>query len=176
MYSIFLLFLQVNLTNTAVGPAANSSHVTGTLQRVERIVNGVLQCVSHDDPKVDTIITDKSDLQMAMFISKTLTTAIIRYNTGSSIQKQPLQSLGMGSMPNSNVGVVKPMNMGSFGGPGGFGESKASYYNNPKSEEFRQGWNVGPKGMNTGGNTNGEGTRDMMGFRAAASAVGFHIR
>ena len=54
---------------------------------------------------------------MAMFISKTLTTAIIRYNTGPTIQKPPLQALGIGGIPSTNVGVVKPMNMGSFGVP-----------------------------------------------------------
>ena len=79
-----------------------------TLQRVERMINGVLQCVSHDDPKVDTIITDKADLQMGMFISKTLTTAIIRYNTnprGGIEQKQAAQSVSIGNMPvSTNVG------------------------------------------------------------------------
>jgi len=143
------------------------------LQRVERIINGVLQCVSHDDPKVDNIITDKADLQMAMFISKTLTTAIIRYNTEATLQKPPLQSLGIGNLPNANVGVVKPLNIGGMVGPGVFGDSNTGFYNNPTAESFRQSWNMGLKGM---GNHNRGERDDMTGFRAAASAAGFHIR
>ena len=149
--------------------------MTGTLQRVERIINGVLQCVSHDDPKVDNIITDKSDLQMAMFISKTLTTAIIRYNTGATLQKPPLQSVGIGALPNANVGVVKPLNIGGIVGPSAFGESGTGYYNNLSAESFHQSWNMGLKGMEMGNHNRG-GQDDMTGFRAAASAAGFHIR
>lgn len=165
----------VNLTSGGVGAGSSSSHVTGTLQRVERIINGVLQCVSHDDPKVDNIITDKADLQMAMFISKTLTTAIIRYNTGATLQKPPLQSLGIGNLPNANVGVVKPLNIGGMVGPGAFGESNTGYYNNPTAQSFQQSWNMGLKGMEMGNHSRGAGD-DMTGFRAAASAAGFHIR
>merc|ERR1711997_741789 len=140
------------------------------------IVNGVLQCVSHDDPKVDSIITDKSDLQMAMFISKTLTTAIIRFNTGVTLQKQNLPSLSMGSLTNANVGVVKPMNMGGFGGPGAYGIPNAGLSNNQKLESFQQAWNMGMgKGMEFGNTFGGTGD-DMNGFRAAASAAGFQIR
>ena len=133
----------------------------------------MLQCVSHDDPKVDSIITDKADLQMAMFISKTLTTAIIRYNTGAGLEKPTLQSLGIGNPPNANVGV-KPLNMGGIAGPGTFGESNTGYYNHPKTESFHQSWNMGLKGMEMGNNRGGRD--DMTGFRAAASAAGFHIR
>ena len=167
----------MNLTRGAVGNAAKSTHVTGTLQRVERIINGVLQCVSHDDPKVNTIITDKSDLQMAMFISKTLTTAIIRYNTVPDIPKQPLPSLGMGNIPNANVGVVKPMNMSTFGANGQFVDGQAGYFNNSKAQNFQQLWNMGAKEMDWGMNTlrGGQGG-DMLGFKNAASAAGFQIR
>jgi len=165
---------KVNLSAGSSG--SNSAHVTGTLHRVERIVNGVLQCVSHDDPKVDSIITDKSDLQMAMFISKTLTTAIIRFNTGVTLQKQNLPSLSMGSLTNANVGVVKPMNMGGFGGPGAYGVPNAGLSNNQKLENFQQAWNMGMgKGMEFGNAFGGTGD-DMNGFRAAASAAGFQIR
>jgi len=164
---------KVNLSAGKNG--SNSAHVTGTLHRVERIIDGVLQCVSHDDPKVDSIITDKADLQMAMFISKTLTTAIIRFNTGMSLQKQNLPSLAMGNLPNVNVGVVKPMSAGGYG-QGTFGGSNDGLYNNQKTESFQQAWNMGlGKGMEVGGNFGGAGD-DMTGFRAAASAAGFHIR
>ena len=131
--------------------------------------------MSHDDPKVDSIITDKADLQMAMFISKTLTTAIIRFNTGISLQKQNLPSLAMGNLPNVNVGVVKPMSAGGYG-QGTFGGSNDGLYNNQKTDSFQQAWNMGlGKGMEVGGNFGGAGD-DMTGFRAAASAAGFHIR
>ena len=153
---------------------SNSAHVTGTLHRVERIINGVLQCVSHDDPKVDSIILDKSDLQMAMFISKTLTTAIIRFNTGVSLQKQ-IPSLTMGNLPGANVNVVKPMSAAGFGGQGTYGGNNAGFYNQ-KNESFQQAWNMGiTKGMEIGGGYGGTGD-DMNGFRAAASAAGFQIR
>lgn len=169
---------RVKLTSSAVGAGSDSSHVTGTLQRVERIVNGVLQCVSHDDPKVDTIITDKSDLQMAMFISKTLTTAIIRFNAGATLQKPPISSHGgMGNLPVSNVGVVKPMNMSGFAGPDALSSTNTGFFNNSKLGNFHQAWNMGTKGMEIG-NYNGQvpNRDDMNGFRAAASAAGFHIR
>ena len=111
--SIARSFLPVNIfllvpVNLSGGHDGENSHMLQTLQRVERMINGVLQCVSHDDPKVDTIITDKADLQMGMFISKTLTTAIIRYNTnprGGIEQKQAAQSVSIGNMPvSTNVG------------------------------------------------------------------------
>ena len=111
---------------------------------------------------------------MAMFISKTLTTAIIRYNTGATLQKPPLQSLGIGNLPNANVGVVKPLNIGGMVGPGAFGESNTGYYNNPTAQSFQQSWNMGLKGMEMGKHS--RGGDDMTGFRAAASAAGFHIR
>jgi len=171
---------KVNLTNTAVGNEAKSSHVTGTLHRVERIVNGVLQCVSHDDPKVDSIITDKADLQMAMFISKTLTTAIIRYNTGAALQKQSLPTIdvaNMSNLPNANVGVVKPMNMSSMGLPAGYAKPNEDYRNVAKPDSFKESWNMMQNGMGFGSyNRTGSNRDAMTGFREAASAAGFHMR
>ena len=82
----------------------------------------------------------------------------------------------MGSLANSNVGVVKPMNMGGFGGQGTYGVPNTGFYNNQKTENFQQAWNMGlGKGMEIGNNLGGTGD-DMTGFRAAASAAGFHIR
>ena len=80
----------------------------------------------------------------------------------------------MGSLANSNVGVVKPLNMGGFGGQGTYGGQNAGFYNNQKAENMQQAWGLG-KGMDIGNNHGGTGD-DMTGFRAAASAAGFHIR
>ena len=82
----------------------------------------------------------------------------------------------MGNLPNVNVGVVKPMSVGGYGGQGSFRGSSDGLYNNQKAESFQQAWNMGlGKGMEVGGNFGGAGD-DMTGFRAAASAAGFHIR
>ena len=117
---------------------------------------------------------------MAMFISKTLTTAIIRYNTGAALQKQSLPTLdvaNLSNLPNANVGVVKPMNMSSMGLPAGYAKPNEDYRNNSKPDSYKESWNMMPNGMGFGSyNTTGSNRDAMTGFRAAASAAGFHMR
>ena len=129
---------------------------------------------------------------MAMFISKTLTTAIIRYNTGAALQKQSLPTLdvaNLSNLPNANVGVVKPMNMSSMGLPAGYAKPNEDYRNNSKPDSYKESWNMMPNGMGFGSYDEkqrrmrmrirmrtGSNRDAMTGFRAAASAAGFHMR
>ena len=54
--------------------------VQETMAQTDALIRRVMKCTSPDDPNVGDVICNDDDLQLALFISKSLTKAIMCYN------------------------------------------------------------------------------------------------
>ena len=50
------------------------------MAQTDALIRRVMKCTSPDDPNVGDVICNDDDLQLALFISKSLTKAIMCYN------------------------------------------------------------------------------------------------
>ena len=58
------------------------------MSRADIITRRIMNCISPEDPKVDKVLVNHEDLELAMFMSKTLVASIMSFTTREKSNKE----------------------------------------------------------------------------------------
>jgi len=58
------------------------------MSKADIITRRIMSCISPEDPKVDKVLTNHEDLELAMFMSKTLVASIMSFTTREKRNKE----------------------------------------------------------------------------------------
>lgn len=81
------------------------------MAQTNAMIKRVMKCTSPEDPNVRDIITSSDDLQLALFISKSLTSAIMHYTRDAENRAGTSGPIGQPPPPLHQMPPMEPQNM-----------------------------------------------------------------